>query len=156
MASDMDADGFDLMQALQQRHRIAYRDVTRSRPFLEFCWRLPVNQMMRDGQGRFLARRMGQGRLPEFLRTETRYGLQHGDWHLRIGRRREALLAELRALHGDPQVRRMVDTARLIKMLEEFPANDQVEREVALQYQIALPNGLAAARLIRYVSGTNC
>ncbi|WP_374591250.1 asparagine synthase-related protein [Novosphingobium sp.] len=156
MASDMDADGSDLMQALQQRHAIAYRDVTRYRPFLEFCWRLPVDQMMRDGQGRFLARRMGQGRLPESLRTEIRYGLQHGDWHLRIGRRREALLAELRTLHGDPQVRRMVDTARLIQMLEEFPADDQVEREVVLQYQIALPNGLAAARLIRYVSGTNC
>lgn len=75
---------------------------------------------------------------------------------MRIGRRREALLAELRTLHGDPQVRRMVDTARLIQMLEEFPADDQVEREVVLQYQIALPNGLAAARLIQYVSGTNC
>lgn len=155
MASQMDADGSDLMQAFQQRHRIAYRDVTRYRPFIEFCWRLPVDQLMRDGEGRFLARRMGLGRVPEEIRTETRYGLQLGDWHLRLARQREGLLTELRLLEQDPQVCRLVDLPHLIRMLEQFPANDRIERDLILQYQIALPNGIAAARLIRYASGSN-
>lgn len=151
----MDGDGFDLMQAFQQRHQIAYRDVTRYRPFVEFCWRLPVDQLMRGGESRYLARRMGRGRLPEEVRTETRYGLQHGDWHLRLGRRRDALLAELRCLDQDPKIRRLVDTPRLIRLLEQFPQDASMSREEAMQYQVALPNGIAAARLIRYVSGTN-
>jgi len=155
LASQMDADGSDLMQAFQQRHRIAYRDVTRYRPFIEFCWRLPVDQLMRDGGGRFLARRMGRGRVPEEIRTETRYGLQLGDWHLRLARQREGLLTELRLLAQDPQVCRLVDLPRLVRMLEQFPANDRIERDLILQYQIALPNGIAAARLIRYASGSN-
>lgn len=155
MAGQMDADGRDLMQAYQQRHRIAYRDVATYRPFLEFCWRLPVEQLMRDGQSRFLARRMGIGRLPEEIRTETRYGLQHGDWHRRLARQRVSLMAELRLLGRDPQVCRLVDIPRLIRLLEDFPETDRVERNLALQYQIGLPNGVAAARLIRSVSGRN-
>lgn len=155
MAGQMDADGQDLMQAYQQRNQIAYRDVTTYRPFLEFCWRLPVEQLMRDGESRFLARRMGIGRLPEEIRTETRYGLQHGDWHLRLGRQLGSLKAELKSLEHDPQVGRLVDIPRLIRLLEDFPASDRVERNVALQYQITLPNGIAAARLIRSVSGRN-
>ena len=98
---------------------------------------------------------MGRGRVPEEIRTERRYGLQHGDWHLRIGRQRAALLAELHLLQQDPQVSRLVDIPRLIELLEQFPDSDQVERDVMLQYQIALPNGIAAARLIRYMNGSN-
>lgn len=155
MAGEMDADGRDLMQAFQQRHRIAYRDVTTYRPFLEFCWRLPVEQLMRGGESRFLARRMGKGRLPETIRTETRYGLQHGDWHQRMARQRLDLIAELKLLERDPQVRRLVDVPHLIRLLEDFPETGNVPRNLALQYQISVPNGIAAARLIRHVSGRN-
>lgn len=155
MASEMDADGSDMMQALQQRHCIAYRDVTRYRPFIEFCWRLPVNQLMRDGESRFLARRMGLGRLPEEIRTETRYGLQLGDWHLRLSRQCQDLLSELRMLEQDAKVCRLVDVSRLIRMLEQFPDIDCFDRDLMLQYQIALPNGVAAARLIRFLDGSN-
>ena len=155
MASEMDADGSDMMQALQQRHCIAYRDVTRYRPFIEFCWRLPVNQLMRDGERRFLARRMGLGRLPEEIRTETRYGLQLGDWHLRLSRQCQDLLSELRMLEQDAKVCRLVDVSRLIRMLERFPDIDCFDRDLMLQYQLALPNGVAAARLIRFLDGSN-
>lgn len=155
MAAEMDADGRDVMQAFQQRHRIAYRDVTTYRPFLEFCWRLPVEQLMRDGESRFLARRMGKGRLPEAIRTETRYGLQLGDWHQRMARQRLALLSELKSLEHDPQVCRLVDLRRLMRMLEDFPETGNVPRNLALQYQITVPNGIAAARLIQHVNGRN-
>lgn len=155
IAAQTDADGFDLMQGLQQKYRIAFRDVTLYRPLVEFCRGLPVDQLMRDGESRYLARRMGQGRLPEAIRTETRYGLQHGDWHWRIGQRRAALLAELRQLREDPAVGRMVDVGRLIALLEAFPDSPGTDPDLAYQYQIALPSGIAAARLIRYVRGTN-
>ena len=153
--NQIDADGFDLMQGLQQKHLIGYRDVTRYRPLVEFCWSLPTTQLMRDGESRFLARRMGKGRLPEAIRTETRYGLQHGDWHLRVGRRRHALLEELQRLREDPEVCRVVDVGRLIALLEHFPETPSNDPAIAHQYQIALPNGIAMARLIRYVRGTN-
>lgn len=151
----MDADGFDMMQGFQQKYQIAYRDVTRYRPFVEFCWGLPTEQLLRDGEGRHLARRMGRGRLPEAMRTDPRYGLQHGDWHLRIGRRREALLAELRGMRDNPAIDRLIDLPRLIDLLERFPETSTNDPEIAYQYQIALTNGIAAGRFIRYVSGTN-
>lgn len=155
MAQQIDADGFDLMQGLEQKYRIAFRDVTRYRPFVEFCWGLPTDQLMRDGESRYLARRMGRGRIPEAIRTDPRYGLQHGDWHQRIGRRREALLAELRQLRENAQASRLIDIPRLIDLLENFPETSSDDPAIAYQYQIALPNGIAIARLIRYVSGAN-
>lgn len=148
-AAAYDAEGgwYKGIEALQPGVIVtASRDVER---------RVPVEQLMRDGESRFLARRMGIGRLPEEIRTETRYGLQHGDWHLRLGRQLGSLKAELKSLEHDPQVGRLVDIPRLIRLLEDFPASDRVERNVALQYQITLPNGIAAARLIRSVSGRN-
>lgn len=155
VAAQTDADGFDLMQGLQQKYRIAFRDVTLYRPLVEFCRGLPVDQLMRDGESRYLARRMGRERLPDAIRTETRYGLQHGDWHWRIGQRRDSLRQELERLRGDAEVCRMVDVDRLIGLLDGFPDSPGDDPELAHQYQIALPSGIAAARLIRYVRGTN-
>lgn len=155
MARQMDADAFDTMQGFQQRYGIAYRDVTRYRPFLEFCWGLPIDQHMRDGENRWLARRMGRGHLPEAMRTERRRGFQHQDWHLRIGRRREALLAELRAMRDNPQIARLVDCDRLIGLLENFPESSTADLDVAYQYMIAVPNGIAMGRFVRFVEGTN-
>ncbi|MBK6802983.1 MAG: hypothetical protein IPG83_16280 [Novosphingobium sp.] len=155
MARQMDADAFDLMQGLQQRFGIAYRDVTRYRPFVEFCWGLPTDQFLRGGETRWLARRMGEGRLPEAMRTEQRRGFQHQDWHLRIGRRREALLAELKSMRENPKVARLVDCDRLIGLLENFPESSTTDLDLAYQYMIAVPNGVAMGRFIRFVEGTN-
>ncbi|MDE2435200.1 MAG: hypothetical protein KGM49_02965 [Sphingomonadales bacterium] len=155
MARQMDADAFDLMQGFQQKFSMAYRDVTRYRPFVEFCWSLPTDQFLRDGEMRHLARRMGRGHLPEETRTERRIGDQHADWHLRIGRRRDDLLAELRGMRDNPQIARLVDLPRLIGLLENFPEFPERDPSVAYQYQIALPSGIAAGRFIRHVSGSN-
>lgn len=155
MARQMDADALDLMQGFQQRYGIAYRDVTRYRPFVEFCWGLPTDQFLRGGETRWLARRMGQGRLPEAMRTERRRGFQHQDWHLRIGRRREALIAELQAMRENPRVARLVDCDRLIDLLEKFPESSTTDLDVAYRYMIGVPNGIAMGRFIRYVEGGN-
>lgn len=155
MAGQLDADGGDMMYAMAQRHGVAYRDVTRYRPLVELCWGLETRHFLWNGEDRRLARRMGRCRLPEAQRTERRYGFQHADWHLRIGRRRAALLADLRRMEADPEIARLVDTRRLIRLLEEFPAESSVRPDVWFQYMLAVPMGIAAGRFIRHVRGTN-
>lgn len=154
-AIQMDADACDMMQAFQQRYGIAFRDVTRYRPLVEYCLGLPVDQFLRDGEDRRLARHMGRGRIPEAVRTERRYGFHQPDWHLRIGRRREPLLAELRRMAQDPDITRLVDTERLIAALERFPDTSSVQPAVWHTYVLAVPIGIAAGRYIRFVKGSN-
>jgi asparagine synthase (glutamine-hydrolysing) len=155
MAGQLDADGGDMMFAMAQRYGVAYRDVTRYRPLVELCWGLETRHFLWDGEDRRLARRMGRGRLPEAQRTDRRYGFQHADWHLRIGRRRDALLADLRRMESDPDIARLVDTRRLIQLLEDYPEQSSTRPDVWFQYMLAVPMGIAAGRFIRHVRGTN-
>jgi asparagine synthase (glutamine-hydrolysing) len=155
MAGQLDADAGDMMHAMAQRHGVAYRDVTRYRPLVELCWGLETRHYLWDGEDRRLARRMARGRLPEAQRTERRYGFQHADWHLRIGRRRDALLQELRSMQEDPDIARLVDTKRLIRLLETYPEQSSTLPSVWFNYMLAVPMGIAAGRFIRHVRGTN-
>ncbi len=144
----------EIYQGFEQLYGIAQRDPTAYRPFAEFCFGLPTDLFLRDGEQRWLARQLNAGVMPEAQRTGTRTGKWDADWHLRIGRRRETYLAELDRIEADPRLGAMLDTARLRAALTDFPA--QTTFGTALYaLQTALPRLLMTARFIDWAEGRN-
>jgi asparagine synthase (glutamine-hydrolysing) len=146
----------DIQAAFAQLWGIPTRDPTSYRPLVEFCLGIPDDQYLRNGRGRWLARRMFAGRLPDMVLNEGRRGLQAADWHLRLGRQRETLAAELDRLALDPAMAHRFDLPRLRRLLDTWPAETPIDGgEHGLGLQLALTRGLATARYVRWVEGRN-
>ena len=151
----IDPEYGELEQGLEQIFGIARRDVTRYRPFVEFCLGLPTDVFLRDGIHRWLAREMGRGRIPEEIRTEERYGTHHADWHVRISRRREAYRAEIARMAERPELAALIDTDRILALLDNWPEDPPENPDQAYEYMIAIPTAITAGRYIDWVAGRN-
>lgn len=145
--------GSSISQAFDLIHGIESRDPTAYRPLVEFCLGLPDDQYLRDGEARRLARRMLRGRIPDTVLDETRWGSQSADWHLRLGRQREDLIAEIDRLASDQAIAGMLNLRALRQALAEWPATSRGETSPRLK--LALTRGLTAARFVRFVEGRN-
>ena len=83
-----DAETAEVYQAFEQMYDLPQRDPMAYRPFVEFCFGLPVEMFLRDGTMRWLAKQMAKGIMPEEQRTNLLHGRWDSDWLLRIRRRR--------------------------------------------------------------------
>ena len=134
---------------------IALRDPMAYRPFVEFCFGLPVELFMRDGQMRWLAKQMAKGIMPEEQRANRLNGRWDADWHLRIGRRRKDYIAELDRLARDERIAATIDLPRLRASLEDWPDENVIEQQKFFTREFAVPRGLLTARFITYVERSN-
>ena len=150
-----ESDSAEIYQAFEQMYGVAMRDPTAYRPFVEFCFGLPVEMFMRDGRLRWLAKEMAKGIMPEEQRTNRLNGRWDSDWHLRIGRRRKDFLAEIDRLEADPRMSAMLDLPRLRAALEDWPDHTETNPQQYYGREFAVPRGLLAARFVNYVEGRN-
>lgn len=155
LQNQIDPQYGDLEQGLEQIFGIASRDVTRYRPFVEFCLGLPTEVFLRDGVHRWLAREMGNGRIPEEIRSETRYGAHQADWQYRIGKRRAAFREEITRMAERPELARVIDTGRMLDLIDNWPEEPVVDADLALEYSIGLPTAISAGRFVDWVTGRN-
>ena len=102
----------DVWQGFEQLYGVPMRDPAAYRPLAEFCFGLPTDVFLRDGEQRWLARQMARGVLPEAQRSNPRWGRHHPDWLAKLAPRlpeteREAVLrdalAAARAISADGQ-----------------------------------------------------
>ncbi|MBL8894027.1 MAG: asparagine synthase [Rhizobiales bacterium] len=148
------AESGDLIQAIDTIGGIPRRDPTSYRPFFEFCLGIPDEQYLRNGKKRWLARRLLKGKIPDAVLNEKRHGLQSADWHLRLGREREILRAEIDRLSEDPAMEARFKLKRYRSALARWPQMTPVDDPRALRTLfLALPRALATARFIQYVEG---
>lgn len=145
----------DVYQAFEQMYGVPLRDPTAYRPFVEYCVGLPTRMFMRDGETRWLARRLAKGIMPENQRVNVLEGWWDADWHIRIGRRRKEFLAELNRLQNDERICRMLDFPRLRAALENWPKETEIDPQKSHGAQVAVPTALLIARFIGYVEGRN-
>lgn len=144
----------DIDQAFELLHGIPKRDPTSYRPLVEFCLGIPDEQYRRLGETRWLAKRIMKGLLPEAVRTETRKGKQAADWHLRISRQRDELIAEIDRLSGDEKIASILNLPALRQALVDCPPETPLGIE-GYRLDLAVPRGLATARFIHFVEGQN-
>jgi len=150
-----DGEAAEIYQAFEQMYGVAQRDPLAYRPLVEYCWGLPTRMFMRDGQLRWLAKEMAKGLMPEEQRANRLNGRWDADWHLRMGRRRSELIAELDRVAGDERFRSMFDVPRLRAALTDWPERTETSIRDYATREFSVPRALLAARFVNYVEGRN-
>lgn len=153
--SDFSNEGGDIIQAFELLHGLPIRFPTMYRPLLEFCMGIPDDQYLRNGQRRWLAKRMLRGRVPDVVLKENRLGRQGSDWHLRLGRQLQNLKSEVERLGSDPDMTKRLNLRVLSQALENWPTVTPIGSPAADVAQHALARALTTARFIRYIEGKN-
>ncbi|HKX91514.1 MAG TPA: asparagine synthase-related protein [Sphingomicrobium sp.] len=152
---NFDGEPDEVYQAFEQMYGIPQRDPMAYRPFVEFCFGLPVEMFMRNGEMRWMAKQMAKGIMPEEQRRNRLNGRWDADWHLRIGRRRKDFLAELDRIQADQRLSTMLDLPRLRQALEDWPERTETDPQKYFGREFAVPRALLTARFINYVERSN-
>jgi asparagine synthase (glutamine-hydrolysing) len=150
-----DAETAEVYQAFEQMYDLPQRDPLAYRPFVEFCFGLPVEMFLRDGTTRWLAKEMAKGIMPDEQRTNLLHGRWDSDWLLRIRRRRSDYLAEIDRLETDEGMAAMLDLPRMRAALHDLPDQTELDPQKYFGAELAVPRGLLTARFINYVEGRN-
>ena len=146
-------------QGLNAMYGLEVRDPLADRRLLEWCLGVPEDQFHREGRGRWLIRRLMRGVLPDSVLFKPRdLGRQVCDWHVRLGRDRDRMRADLRSLAGDPDTARMIDVPRLTAMIDGgWPEQTVVDYDDDRRFflPVNVPLALQAGRFVQRVKGIN-
>ena len=147
--------GADFDLAMEERYGIVRRDVTAYRPLIEFCLSLPTRAFAWDGMDRRLARRMGEGLLPEEIRANRSYGRHNADWHERIAADRERLIEAFRHAGDHPALGAILDTDRIVALLEDWPDAPVHDYHRDWPLRLGIPRALVAVRFAGMLDDRN-
>lgn len=135
---------------------IDQRDPTADRRLIEYCLSVPMDQYLRGGMTRALARTAFADRLPPSFRNEARRGHQGADWHEGVAEAQSsgALAAELRSIGGSAAAS-IVDVARMQGLEATLPVSGWHKPEIVWPYRLALLRGVSAGHFVRRAEGSN-
>src|SRR5262249_32123506 len=139
------------LAALQVDHRDPTSDVR----LLEFCLAVPMDQFLRDGMPRALARRAFADRLPKQVLEETRSGLSLADWHEDLAAARDGVVDELDRLEACPAAAAALDLPRLRRLTENWPSGGWEQAKVVVDYRYALLRAISVGHFLRRATGSN-
>lgn len=132
-----------------------HRDPTADRRLVEYCLRVPLDQYLRGGRARALAREGLADRVPAAVRDEPLKGLQASDWHENLTAARDELRDEAARLARSADAAALLDTERLARLVEDWPQDGWARKDVVESYRLALMRGVSAGHFIRRVTGSN-
>jgi asparagine synthase (glutamine-hydrolysing) len=125
------------------------RDPTQDKRIFDFCYSIPIEQFLADGQTRSLVRRSMRGRVPASTLACRDLGLQVADWYLTMGARRQELLNELALIRLSPMANRLLDLDRIEHLLKNWPTSNFDSQEVGYSWHQAVMRGISAGNFIR-------
>ncbi len=149
------SDGPEIYQALRLLHGIETRDLTAFRPLFEMCAGLPDTFHFREGQSRWLARKVAEGRVPEMVVHGTETAIQSADFIARVSRDGALIEALLANNPPDGSASSLIDHERLARDLDAIKHPDRGGPYAWLRLACALPRGVALSRFVRYAEGHN-
>jgi asparagine synthase (glutamine-hydrolysing) len=132
---------------------VDFRDPTFDRWVVEFCLTAPLEEFLRGGEQRSLARRAMAGRLPESTLKQSRRGLQSADWYVSMGKVRGRMLEQVRRLEGSPLARSVIDLERMRSLIENWPSGGFDQPEVMRSHHIALTRGFSVGMFLMSYDG---
>ncbi len=138
----------DTAIASQGGWQIDYRDPTYDRHIIEFCLTVPLEEFLRGGQLRSVARRAMVGRLPPTTLSRTQRGNQAADWYVSMGAVRDRMAVEVDRLQGSPLASRMLDLPRMRSLIDNWPTGNFESPDVRRSHHIALTRGFSVGRFL--------
>jgi asparagine synthase (glutamine-hydrolysing) len=134
--------------APQAGWQLDFRDPTYDRRVVEFCLTVPLEEFLRGGQQRSLARRAMAGRLPASTLRRTQRGRQSADWYVNLGAVRGRMAMEVEQLESSPLASRMLDLARMRSLIENWPSGGFERADVSRTHHVALTRGFSVGRFL--------
>jgi len=134
---------------------IDVRDPTHDRRLVEFCLALPEEQYHKHGVERRLIRRAMAGRLPDSVVWDSRRELQAPDWYEQLAAIRHRLPEELDAIAQCETAARLLDVARMRRLLSDWPDGGWNTDARVYPYRLLLQRGVATGRFMRWFEGGN-
>lgn len=150
-----DVEGSDMLQGFEQLYEVSMRDATAYRPLIEYCVGLPTDMFLRDGTGRWLARELGKGRMPEAQRTMLGHGQHNTDWYVRYTPKLDEMRRAVEEIREDPLLDGLIDADVLQADLDRWPDSPTYEDEAMTAATMRLPRAIALARYVKFMNGSN-
>ena len=150
-----DWEAAEIHQGFEQLYGIRQRDPMAYRPLAEFCMGLPAEQLVRDGEQRWLAKRLAAPVMPAAQRANRLNGQHDADWAERLVERREELAQELERIAGDPELGTMLRAGELAEALRAWDGRPTADSRVARPLDVLVPRAIMTARFVNLVSGRN-
>ena len=143
--------------AIQSMTGVQMRDPMADRRLIEFCQGIPKDQFYRNGQNRFLLRRMMGGQLPDIVLNGSR-GRQAADAHGRITDELPRWREEIERMADDPEMAARFDIPRLRQATATWPEKTPLSARDHPDYLFVLAGvsrAVATSRFINWVKGRN-
>lgn len=131
------------------------RDPTSDRRLVEFCLGVPDSQFLRDGQPRWLLRRLMADVLPQEILEGRGKGYQFADWYEGLSADRERLREQLHRLRQHRRAAQLLDLPALEALLENWPEEGWADMVTIRNYRLKLLRGVAMGNFIRYAEPDN-
>lgn len=131
------------------------RDPTADRRLIEYCLSVPLDQYLRGGRRRALARHAFADRLPQMILDERRKGYQAADWYEGLTSARRDISDELDRIAAAGQAGDAIDVVRLKNLVGDWPSAGWTRQSTVDQYRLALLRGVSAGHFVRKASGSN-
>jgi asparagine synthase (glutamine-hydrolysing) len=141
-------DVADTPMASQGGWQLDFRDPTYDRSIVEFCLTVPLEEFLRGGELRSLARRAMAGRLPPGTLGRTQRGRQSADWYVNLGAVRGRMAAQVNELQNSPLASRMLDLARMRRLIADWPSSGFDGVDISSSHHIALTRGFSVGRFL--------
>jgi asparagine synthase (glutamine-hydrolysing) len=146
--------GETLKGGLAER-RLDVREPLADVRLLEFCLSVPMDQFLRNGTPRALARRVLADRVPSLVLELDKRGLDNADWHERLTAARGELTEEINRLGACMPAARALDLPRLRRLVQDWPAGDWHRPEISSAYRLALLRAISTGHFLRRAAGGN-
>jgi asparagine synthase (glutamine-hydrolysing) len=152
------SEGGDIYKAFAAMHGIELRDPFADRRLTEWCFGVPDDQFRRNGEKRWLLKRLMRGVIPDVVLDKPyAAGIQVSDWHLRMTRERDRMRGELEAFQSDPDLSRMLDIPRMKSALEDWPTSTPIARDDDTRHfvPLSMTAAMQIGRFVQRVKGYN-
>ena len=143
------ADFSDTPVAAQAGWGLDLRDPTFDSRVVEFCLAAPLEQFVRGGKLRSLARRSMAGRLPPSTLNRTQRGRQSADWRLSFNAARTRMPHEIDLLEKSPLASRLLDLPRMRRLVETGTASGFNSSAINESAHSMLTLGFSVGRFLR-------
>ena len=144
-------DGGNAYKGVLAEWGLSVRDPTSDQRVIEYCLATPVEEFVRDGAPRSLARRAFADRLPKEVTDFRLRGYQSADWYEALDKARPEIEREVAAIAACDGTADALDIDWMQDAVRSWPVDGWDHQETAARYRLGLLRGISAGHFMRKV-----